>query len=99
MLGSTVKEFVRATPFVPFVLQMNDRRRFTIEHPDYISVSPRGGKLIVYDAEENETHLSGLLVAPVEPVKRRKARSWRACFVNPPRAPTLAKADVLTADH
>ena len=74
MLDSTVREFARATPFVPFVIQMNDGRRFAIEHPDYISVSPKGGKLIVYDANENETHLPGLLVASVQPSRARKSR-------------------------
>jgi len=74
MLGSTVREFARATPFVRFVIQMNDGRRFLIRHPDYVSVSPKGGKVIVYDDTENETHLSGLLVASVKPLVERKAR-------------------------
>ena len=74
MLGSMVREFARATPFAPFVIQMNDGRRFLIKHPDYLSVSPKGGKVIVYDADEHETHLSGLLVASVEPVKPAKTR-------------------------
>ena len=69
MLGSTVKEFARAVPFVPFIVQMNDGRRFIIKHPDFISVSPQGGKLIIYDRNENETHLSGLLVASVKPFR------------------------------
>ena len=74
LLGSTVKEFARATPFTPFVIQMNDGRRFTVDHSDYVSVSPKGGKVIVYDADEDETHLSGLLVASVRPMKNQKGR-------------------------
>ena len=74
MLGSTVREFSRATPFAPFVIQMNDGRRFRIAHPDFVSVSPKGGKLIVYDSNEDETHLSGLLVDSVWPLKQPKAR-------------------------
>ena len=74
MLGATIREFAHAMPFTPFVVRMNDGRRFAIEHPDYISVSPQGGKLIIYDAEENETHLSGLHVASVEPLKKRRSR-------------------------
>ena len=70
MLGSTVRELARANPFVRFVIQMNDGRRFTVSHPDYISVSPKGGKLIVYDNKENETHLSGLLVASVKTTEK-----------------------------
>lgn len=74
MLSATIKEFAKATPFVPFVVQMNDGRRFTIQHEDYISISPRGSRLIIYDADDNEIHLSGLLVALVEPARRRKHR-------------------------
>lgn len=51
------------------MVRMNDRRQFVIRHPDFISVSPQGGKLIVYDRSENETHLSGLLVASVKPLR------------------------------
>jgi len=78
MLGATVKEFAHAVPFLPFVIQMNDGRRFTIRHPDYIAVSPKGGKLIVYDNRENETHLSGLLVASVKPLKKRRSPTARS---------------------
>jgi hypothetical protein len=73
MLSSTVREFARATPFHPFVVQMNDGRRFTVPHPDHISVSPKGSKLIVYDSQDNETHLSALLVASVQPARGRRA--------------------------
>ncbi len=77
MLGETIKEFARAELFVPFVVRMNDGRRFTIEHPDYISVSPHGTRVIIYDRKEHETHLSGLLVASVEPVKNGQRRATR----------------------
>ena len=74
MLGPTIREFSRATPFVPFMVQMTDGRKFKVHHPDFVSVSPHGTKVIVYDAKENETHLSGLLVASVTPAKGRRAR-------------------------
>jgi hypothetical protein len=61
-------------PFIPFVIQMTDGRKFRVDHPDYVSVSPQGSKLIVYDRDDNETHLSGLLVASVTPTKRRRTR-------------------------
>lgn len=69
MLGFTVKEFARAEPFTPFVIQLNDGRRFEIEHPDYVSVSPQASRVIVYDYRERETHISGLLIASVEPLR------------------------------
>ena len=69
MLGSTVKEFAKSVPFKPFIIRMNDGREFRIDHPDYVSVSPKGGKVIVYTSDDDETHLSGLLVASVQPLK------------------------------
>lgn len=77
MLGETIKEFARAAPFVPFVVRMTDGRRFTIEHPDYVSVSPQGTRVIIYDRKEHETHLSGLLVASVEPLKNGRTHGAR----------------------
>ena len=74
MLSSTIREFARATPFAPFEVRMTDGRRFTIAHPDYVSVSPHGSKVIVYAADDHETHLSGLLVASVAPAKSRGPR-------------------------
>ena len=74
MLSSAIREFARATPFAPFVVQMTDGRRFKVEHPDYVSVSPQGSKVIVYDNHDHETHLSGLLVASVSPIRSRGAR-------------------------
>jgi len=68
MLGLTTKEFAHASPFVPFEVRMNDGRRFRIQHPDYVVVSPRGSRVIVYDRDERETFLSGLLVASVTPL-------------------------------
>ena len=77
MLSSTVREFARAMPFVPFIVQMTDGRQFKVDHPDFVSVSPQGSKLIVYDTNDNETHLSGLLVASVAPARTRRPRPSR----------------------
>ena len=73
--GVTIKAFAQANPFAPFVVQLNDGRRFTVAHPDYVRVSPRGSRVIIYDHEEHETHVSGLLVASVEPLRNEKPRS------------------------
>ncbi len=78
MLGSTVREFARSSPFHRFLIQMNDGRRFVVKHPDYVSVSPKGGKIIVYDEAENETHLSSLLVASVQPLPEKTRRNGQA---------------------
>ena len=75
MLGTTVREFTRASPFAPFVIQMNDGRRFEVHHPDYALVAPKGEKVFVYDKDENEFHLSALLIASVQLLKQKKSRN------------------------
>jgi hypothetical protein len=36
----------------PFALRMADGREYAVPHPDYISLSPKGTFVTVYDAEE-----------------------------------------------
>jgi hypothetical protein len=64
MLGASIRNHLRATPFKPFVIQMNDGRRFKVPHPEFAAISPAGtedgGGLI----------LSTLLVASIEPMRR-----------------------------
>ena len=38
----------RAQPFVPFTLHLADGRKYTINHPDFISSHPQGRTVIVY---------------------------------------------------
>lgn len=72
MLSSTIREQLRAVPFEPFVVQMNDGRRFEVPHPDFAALSPSGARLIIFrkDSEDAAVALSTLLVASVEPVPR-----------------------------
>jgi hypothetical protein len=37
---------------VPFTLRMADGREYLVPHPDYISLSPKGTFVTVYDDEE-----------------------------------------------
>ncbi|MBE7499711.1 MAG: hypothetical protein HS113_05265 [Verrucomicrobiales bacterium] len=37
---------------VPFTLRMADGREYHVPHPDYISLSPKGTFVTVYDDEE-----------------------------------------------
>jgi hypothetical protein len=50
-----------ANPFRPFTLRMADGRSFRILHRDYVSVSPGGRTVIVYEANESFSILDLLL--------------------------------------
>ena len=72
MLSSTIREQLRGVPFEPFVVQMNDGRRFEVPHPDFAALSPGGGKLFVFrsDSDDAGMSLSTLLIASIEPLRR-----------------------------
>jgi len=56
----------RATPFRPFTIRMADGRSFYIAHPDFLSHSPSGRTIIVYQQDENFSILDLLLVTELE---------------------------------
>jgi hypothetical protein len=51
-----------AAPFRPFTLRVADGRSFRVHHRDYLSVSPGGRTVIVYQADEAFSILDLLLV-------------------------------------
>jgi hypothetical protein len=38
---------------IPFTLRMTDGKEYQVHHPDYISLSPKGTFVTVYDDEEH----------------------------------------------
>ena len=51
-----------ARPFRPFTLHMADGRAFDVPHPEFLSRSPSGRTIIVYDKEDNFSILDLLLM-------------------------------------
>ena len=68
-----------AHPFEPFTLHLADGRKYTINHPDFISSHPQGRTIIVYKPGENGDLeiLDLLLVVGIEIHKSRRARRRR----------------------
>jgi hypothetical protein len=71
MLSETLREYLRAVPFEPFVVQMNDGRRYEIPHQDFAALSPNGARLFVFrnNSDDAGVHLSVLLISSVEPLR------------------------------
>ena len=59
-----------ANPFRPFTIYMADGRSYRVPHRDYVSMSPTGRTVIVYEPDESHRILDLLLVTEllVEPV-------------------------------
>ena len=51
MTKSQIKSAIRQG--IPFALQMADGKEYQVPHPDYISLSPKGTFVTVYDDEEH----------------------------------------------
>ena len=69
MLGDAIREYFRAIPFEPFVIQMTDGRRFDVPHPEFAAINPQATQLAVVKENGNLITLSTLLIASVEPLR------------------------------
>ena len=81
MVIESIREFNRTVPFVPYEIRMNGGETYTVPHPDFIVVSPRGSFVIVVDKHDRPHHLSAILIERVSPLNghaRRKGRSRKA---------------------
>ena len=76
MVIESIREFNRTVPFKPYEIHMASGERYSVAHPDFVFVSPRGSLVIVFDKNEHPYHLSALLIASASPPngqRRRKA--------------------------
>ena len=56
----------RAVPFRPFTVHMADGREFPVPHPDFLSMSPTGRTVIIYQENEEFSILDLLLMTEIE---------------------------------
>ena len=50
-----LRKLMHAAPFHPFHIKTTDGDTFTITHPDFIMISPRGDMAVLYAREERDT--------------------------------------------
>jgi len=66
-----IRKAIHAEPFVPFLINTSDGKQYRVKHPDYVAISPKGGRITFYSDEEVSTTLSALHIVAVEPQLRR----------------------------
>ena len=66
MTVEQLKNIHGARPFRPFTIHMGDGRSFRIDHPEFLSHSPSGRTVIVYQLGDNFSVLDMLLVTELE---------------------------------
>ncbi len=68
-----VRKRTNAVPFLPFLIKTSDGNQYRVKHPDYVAISPKGGRIVVFADEEATTTISALHIVAVEP-RRGRAR-------------------------
>ncbi|HEX3657965.1 MAG TPA: hypothetical protein VHV55_19405 [Pirellulales bacterium] len=56
----------RATPFRPFKIRMADGRAFPVPHPDFLSISPAGRTVVIYQPDGAASIVDLLLMTELE---------------------------------
>jgi len=56
----------KAMPFRPFTVHMADGRQFSVPHPDFLSMSPSGRTIIIYEDNEDFSILDLPLMTDIE---------------------------------
>jgi hypothetical protein len=73
-MTDVIRTLLYAEPFKPFVIKSSDGKEYVVKHPDYVAISPKGGRITVYEDEEHFVMLSALQILAVEPVKSKSSR-------------------------
>lgn len=70
-MTDTIRLFMNAEPFKPFVIKTSDGNQYRVKHPDYVAISPKGGRVTVYVDDETGAMLTALHIVAVEPQRLR----------------------------
>jgi hypothetical protein len=63
---------MRADPFKPLRIVLDDKRSYVVSHIDYLAVSPNRQSLVLYDEKGHFRVLNAQQIKLVEPVKGRQ---------------------------
>jgi len=77
MVIKSIREFNRTVPFVPYEIHMASGERYSVPHPDFISISPAGSYVVIIDAHERPHHLNALVIERASLVGRRRRHKAR----------------------
>ena len=65
----------KATPFQPFTVHMADGRSFRVPHPDFLSMSPTGRTVIIYQEDDEFSILDLLLMTEIQMVQAESSKA------------------------
>ena len=79
-LGVTeeLRKFMHASPFARFRIKTTDGDTFTVDHPDFVMISPRGDMAVLYAREEAGHRVLNLRqIVSMEPVRNGSKKPGR----------------------
>lgn len=78
MIAEAIRERLAAAPFKPFVLSMGSGESFTVKHPELVSLSPGGRRMVLWVGDEAAVDIDVLLVESVREVSENGHRKRRS---------------------
>jgi hypothetical protein len=66
MTTDQLRNIWKAEPFRPFIIHLADGRQVEVAHPEFLSRSPSGRSIIVYQPDESFNVIDLLLVTDLE---------------------------------
>lgn len=66
MTTDQLRNLWKAEPFKPFLIHLADGRHIPVRHPEFLSRSPSGRTIIVYQSDESFNIIDLLLVTDLE---------------------------------
>lgn len=66
MTTDQLRSLWKAEPFKPFIIHLADGRNIRVEHPEFLSRSPSGRTIVVYQPDETFNVIDLLLVTDLE---------------------------------
>jgi hypothetical protein len=75
MVIQSIRELNRAVPFKPYEIHMVSGKVYSVPHPDFATVSPKGSFVIVFGKNEQPHHLSSILIESAAPLNGHRRRT------------------------
>jgi hypothetical protein len=66
MTADAIKDALHTVPFVPFALEVVGGKKYVVQHPDFVAVSPAGRTLMLYTEGEHSVVLDIALISQLE---------------------------------
>jgi hypothetical protein len=74
MSSEALKDRITASPFKPFVLKMGSGDTFAVRHPELVSLSPGGRRMILWVGEEKAIDIDVLLIESIQEANGHRRR-------------------------